>query len=85
MTTISLYDAKAKLSRLVSEAERGAEFVITRHGKPVARIAPLPPEASGNGTKSFTERLRELHETMRARGQTFTSDEIIEMKNEGRR
>jgi antitoxin (DNA-binding transcriptional repressor) of toxin-antitoxin stability system len=32
------------LSSLVSAAERGEETVITRHGKPVARIVPEPKE-----------------------------------------
>ena len=38
----SIYEAKTNLSRLVDEAARGHEFVITRNGVPVARIAPLP-------------------------------------------
>lgn len=35
---ITLADAKAHLSALVNEAEAGSEFVITRHGRPVARL-----------------------------------------------
>ncbi|MEO8882362.1 MAG: type II toxin-antitoxin system prevent-host-death family antitoxin [Devosia sp.] len=42
---VQLRDAKARLSALVSAAERGQETVITRHGKPVARIVPEPAEA----------------------------------------
>ena len=39
---VTLADAKAHLSALVTEAEEeGASFVITRHGRPVARIVPL--------------------------------------------
>jgi predicted nucleic acid-binding protein len=33
-------DAKTQLSRLVEAAEAGEKVVITRHGYPVARIAP---------------------------------------------
>jgi prevent-host-death family protein len=42
---VQLRDAKAGLSSLVSAAERGEETVITRHGKPVARIVPEPKES----------------------------------------
>lgn len=37
-------DAKAKLSELLDAAERGEETVITRHGKPIARIVKEDPE-----------------------------------------
>lgn len=39
--TIGIREAKAQLSRLVSETERGAEWIITDHGRPVARLGPL--------------------------------------------
>jgi len=39
--TIGIREAKAQLSRLVSEVERGTEWIITDHGRPVARLAPL--------------------------------------------
>jgi prevent-host-death family protein len=41
MTSISVAEAKARLSDLVSRAEDGEELVITRHGKPVARLVPV--------------------------------------------
>jgi prevent-host-death family protein len=39
---VTLAEAKAHISALVSEAEAGAEITITRHGKPVARIVGAP-------------------------------------------
>lgn len=41
MTTINLYDAKNKLSQLVSAAEAGEVITIARNGKPAARLVPL--------------------------------------------
>jgi prevent-host-death family protein len=38
MVTMSLYDAKTQLSALVEEAAAGAEIVITKHGRPRARL-----------------------------------------------
>lgn len=40
MRTVSLADAKARLSELLNEVEAGEEVVITRHGTPVARVVP---------------------------------------------
>lgn len=32
------------LAKYISEAEKGVETIITKHGKPVARIAPIKNE-----------------------------------------
>lgn len=37
---ISVSDAKAQLTELVRLAEEGEEIVLTRHGRPVARLTP---------------------------------------------
>jgi prevent-host-death family protein len=39
---ITLAQAKAHLSALITEAEQGGEITITRHGRPVARIVGAP-------------------------------------------
>ncbi len=41
MSTVSLKDAKASLSRLVDDAIGGEFVTITRRGKPVAALIPL--------------------------------------------
>jgi len=41
---ISVADAKNRLPELIRAVEAGEQVVITRHGKPVAQIAPPPPE-----------------------------------------
>lgn len=41
---ITLAEAKAHLSSLVTEAEDGAEFIVTRHGRPVAKIVGAPKD-----------------------------------------
>lgn len=38
MTTISVYEAKTQLSRLLRRVEAGEEVVIARDGKPIARL-----------------------------------------------
>lgn len=39
--TVSLYDAKTRLSELVDRAASGEEFVIAKSGKPRALLVPL--------------------------------------------
>ncbi len=41
MSTINIAEAKAKLSQLVEQAERGEEVILARHGRPVVRIVRL--------------------------------------------
>ncbi len=43
MEPINIRAAKAQFSRLVRLAEQGQEIVITRGGKPVARLTRLEP------------------------------------------
>ncbi len=39
--TIGSYEAKPHLPRLLDEVEQGQTFVITKHGRPVARLMPV--------------------------------------------
>jgi prevent-host-death family protein len=41
MDTVSLADAKARLSELVGRAEAGEDVCITRRGKPVVRLTRI--------------------------------------------
>jgi prevent-host-death family protein len=38
VTEVGILEAKTHLSRLIDQVEKGEEVVITRHGKPVARL-----------------------------------------------
>jgi len=40
MTNLTAFDAKNKLSEWINRVLQGEEFMITRHGKPVARLIP---------------------------------------------
>jgi prevent-host-death family protein len=41
MARVNVYEAKTQLSRLLDRAQDGEEIVITRHGRPVARLGPV--------------------------------------------
>ena len=49
MMTVSILQAKSQLSKLIREIDSGArsEVVITRRGRPVARILPFTGKATG--------------------------------------
>ncbi len=78
MLTVSLYEAKTHLSRLVDDVAAGRTIVITRHGVPVAQLSPATPGA-GNPA-DVIQALREASRGVR-RGRTS----IRRMIEEGRR
>lgn len=43
MRSIGSYELKTRLSEVLDAVEHGQTVLITRHGKPIARL--LPPEA----------------------------------------
>jgi prevent-host-death family protein len=44
--TISAFDATTRLSELLNEVDKGATYVITKHGRPVAELRPVYHERS---------------------------------------
>ncbi len=42
MRSVSVAEAKAHLSEILAEVEHGQDVVITRRGKPVARVSAIP-------------------------------------------
>lgn len=43
MLTVTLVEAKTRLSELLDKVEAGEDVVITRRGRPAARIAAVKP------------------------------------------
>lgn len=41
---VSIAEAKNRLPELIRAVEEGEEVIVTRHGKPVAQIAPAPSQ-----------------------------------------
>lgn len=61
--TVSLYNAKTHLSALVDRASEGEEIVISKSGKPKAKLVPL-------------EDLRPLREPGKGRGSWKVADDF---------
>lgn len=89
MITVGAFEAKTKFSELLDRVERGEEVVVTRHGKTVARIIPdtAGDEAAGRKAKALEAlaRIAALREHLRASGVSFTLEDIISARDEGRR
>lgn len=47
MKTVSIRDAKNRLTELAREVERGKTVVVTRNGKPVFDLVPHRPRKGG--------------------------------------
>ncbi len=76
---IGAFEAKAHLSRLLREVERGARFTITVRGRPVAALVPL--EASDR--RERVSAVRAMQEFPRIEG--VESEEVMGWIREGRR
>jgi len=78
---IGAFEAKTHFSQLISEVERGADYVVTRHGKPVAKIIPFEkkPEMT---FQEAVETLKGMRKLFRGEPGSFNIREAIE---EGRR
>jgi prevent-host-death family protein len=42
-TTINIYEAKTQFSRMIDRVVAGEEIIISRNGRPVARLCQLEP------------------------------------------
>ena len=77
--SMSIAEAKSQFSAVIDRAAGGEETVITRHGKPIAKVVPLH-------TAHDQDRAREAFEKMvRGRdGVTLGGLRIKDMIEEGR-
>jgi prevent-host-death family protein len=79
MQTIQASEAKTKFLSILDQVERGESMIITRHGKPIARIVPEKSVDS--------ERIEQAIEGMRALRQRIgklSLEEILSARDEGR-
>lgn len=78
MTEIALYEAKAHLSALVERVEQaGEEIVITRRGRPAARLVPVDDDSAIESALALL---------LAARGASMPGSETLrELIDEGRR
>ncbi|MGA2570254.1 MAG: type II toxin-antitoxin system prevent-host-death family antitoxin [Terracidiphilus sp.] len=83
METIQASEAKTHFLRILDDVEQGKTVTVTRRGKIVARIVPIPP--------SDKERREQIAQAMasileiRKRTKPLSVEEILAARDEGRR
>lgn len=65
---VGIFEAKAKLSKLVSLAELGRETTITRNGKAVARLVPAHRQAGKSPNAEVIGRIERFSRSVKLRG-----------------
>jgi prevent-host-death family protein len=58
MPEFGAFEAKSKLSALLDRVNQGEEIVITRHGKPVARLVPNSGGIDRAQARAAADRIR---------------------------
>jgi prevent-host-death family protein len=84
MKHVGIFDAKTHLSSLVDEVEKGGEIVITRHGKPVAKLVRADERLSPEATERRRKALMELRQIGDRLNLNLTREEIKRRIEEGR-
>ncbi|MDX1718289.1 MAG: type II toxin-antitoxin system prevent-host-death family antitoxin [Anderseniella sp.] len=79
MKEVGAFEAKTHLSELLELASRGEEILITRRGKPVARLVPASRTRTDAARAAF-DKLKTLRAQSRLDGLDWKS-----LRDEGRR
>ncbi len=80
MRQIQASEAKTKLLQLLDDVERGDTLIITRHGRPIARLSP---ETEGRQAE-IKWALGEIKK-LRSRQERLTVAEVLSARDEGRK
>jgi len=73
-------EAKTHLPRLLGDVERGETIIITRHGRPIARIVPEALQRQ----REIDEAIDDITELAK-HSRKVTVDEILSLIREGRK
>jgi prevent-host-death family protein len=84
MKTIGIFEAKTHLSSLVDEVEKGREVVITRHGRPVAKLVRAQSELTEEQVARRRQAIAELRKIAKRLNIRATHEEIKSWIEEGR-
>ncbi|HEX5079308.1 MAG TPA: type II toxin-antitoxin system prevent-host-death family antitoxin [Geminicoccaceae bacterium] len=76
---VGAFEAKTHLSALLDRVARGEEIVITKHGRPVARLVPAA-SADRTSVDAIIARIKALRV-----GQTLGGLSWKDLRDEGRR
>ncbi len=79
MSSISAREANQSFSKLLKRVEEGEEVVITKHGKPVARLEPIRKDQTDEERERAIEELMDsLRKGFHLGGKPPSRDEIYD-------
>lgn len=81
MKTVGAFQAMTQLSQLLDQVEKGEAVTITRHGGPVAVLAPRAPARPAKTGERWVAEMKRLRRGITLRG-TNTTRQLID---EGRK
>lgn len=81
MREIQASEAKTHLPQLLDDVERGETILITRHGRPIARLVP---EADRRQAE-INQAVANLRAMQRSKTDKLTLDEILASRHESHR
>ncbi len=86
MSNFGLFEAKNRLSELVERAGAGEDVVITKHGRPTARIvAYIQADEIEERRRRIDESMARVRKLRAGLGHLLTMDEILAAKHDGHR
>jgi prevent-host-death family protein len=74
---IGIFEAKTHLSQIINKVENGANFVISKRGKPVAKIVPVEQDKEMT-FQEVVEECFKLQKNYRGKPGSFNVREAIE-------
>jgi prevent-host-death family protein len=82
MQTVSISRAKTHFSTLLDQVEKGDQAIITKYGRPIAKLAPYGAVDEGNLLKK-----KQAIQQLKALAQSHSSDGLDwkKLRDEGKR
>lgn len=83
----SVAEAKARFSEMIEAARSGKPVIVTRHGKPVVAVVPVPldPDDRERFLLAYNPIFRDILEASRNSGEPIHHDEFWRQMVNGRR
>lgn len=80
--TVGAFEAKTHLPDLLRRAEKGERILITRHGKPIAKLIPATSGHDRTAAYKVADQIRELAKELHQ--SPFDWEEWKQYRDEGR-
>lgn len=81
MREIQASEAKTHLPQLLDDVERGETILITRHGRPIARLVPEADRRQAD----INQAVANIRAMRQSKINKFTLEEILASRHEGHR